>query len=315
MPFCHVLASSALYAHISPMFTIVVNSPSLMMLNEELDKFEATSVRLGERHAYALDFPLICKYLLISAWIASRNPNIDAEIKDRRRRRKSSQSEAARLEEDAFSPPSLWRIPKLLSILDHVLAGNEEEDETNATSAPDSEKSQEALQSIRSQISVAQSSLLENLTHETSMKVDVTQLSGQDADSQISVWDKVSFDQGAMLDLNQLSCLAPSSQTSDVDLPASQSTNNTQQRQHQHDAKHFDSSGLFPLLWEAGKGHASQMEILSQIGVLEQIGLFVRNAATTSKTTRTRSEYRCGYDSTFAYQIADSINFPLWGFL
>lgn len=269
-----------------------------MFLEEELDKLET-----GTSLHTSMDFPLICKYLLISAWIASRNPNIDAEIKDRRRRRKSAKSEASRLEEEAFAPPSSWRLDKLLSILEHVLTGNEEEEDGRADRALMGASEEKKIAALFSSSSNATSS-----SEPSKMQVDATtDTKSTDMPTEPDVWTAVEENTKLEFSLNELDEVVlewdneKGSDPSYFDFVP--------------DSTHFESAELFPLLWEANKGNAGQLEILAQIAIMEQIGLFIRVAASTSKTVRARSEYKCGYDARFVASIANSINFPLWGFV
>lgn len=296
--------ATALYATISPYFAIAMNCPSIMLLGEALDKQDGEHTSSNQHALSSAEFPLICKYLVLSAWIAARNPTIDIEIKNRKRRRKTNISLAARLEEDMFDPPSAWRLDKLLSILDHLLAGNEEaEDMDDVETAEDAE----ILKRLQAQVLEAQSELRaeEAIVEE---------------ESSSQLWANVEFNDSATTGLAS-------------DLPSSRASQTSQQSSQQFDgisvgltsedelppesvlAKAFESASLFPLLWESHAGHTHQLEILTQIGVLEQIGLFIRSGALTSNTSRSRAEYRCGFDASFANLVADSINFPLWGFM
>lgn len=268
-----------------------------MMLEEELEKQSSTK----SPQTSLVDLPLVCKYLILSAWIASRNPTIDAEFKSRRRRRKTSVSLAARQEQNTFTKPQPWRLDKLLSVLDHLLTGNEESDDVEEV------QDEELLQRLRKQILGTQDVLkMEESPQEIpSQHMDVTP-SQNDSETASQIWAHVEFhEDGVSLNPTPVS----SQVTTAPPLPQMDAERNVDQN------KAFDSSTFFPLLWEAQAGHTHQLEILTQIGVLEQIGLFIRVSAATSNTTRQRSEYRCGFDSTFAELIADSINFPLWGYM
>lgn len=353
-----------------------------MFLGEEIEAYESkkTGRSSSSNTTAAMDFPLICKYLLLSGWIAARNPNIDAEIKDRRRRRKGGKSEASRLEEEAFAPPSSWRIDKLLSILDHILAGNEEEDvkvavDTSTTpkeSAEDAElkmfqsqfnlsstlpnqtitsDSSSTTQAALTSADVATSNASNSITKSTAetrpisaldaLKMDVDEktramleadfASGalgnmEDFDGGIELGDEDGIELSGDSELNFEGIEVHSEYEFGLEelegdfLPSEPSVSQQEPEpitefEFIPDSVHFDSVTLFPLLWEAKQGHAGQLEIISQIAVLEQIGLFIRLAAGTSKTNRGRSEYKCGYDWEFVREIATSINFPLWGFI
>lgn len=362
------LASAALYSHISPLFQIAVNTPSLSLLEEEVVKYESKV----SHDTNPWDLPLICKYLILAAWIASKNPNVDAEVKDRRRRRKGGgKSEASRLEEAAFAPAKSWRLDKLLSILDHILAGNEEEEET-APLDPSTEDKDivEVMKlvsasmpqtpgssgSTNSQMLPMQQSVSNKGENISSKRMDViheadeSRLSGSvsvedpvEDPPAADQWNFVQFNMDASMNIDLSAAQMQASQGSeqstfslDSDISHitfqddSQDSGMSQRRtatqrsgrqahapdlQYEPTGTPFHSSSLFPLLWEANKGNGSQVEILAQVGVLEQTGFFVRLSAATSHVTRSRSEYRCGYDSAFVNKIADSMNFPLWGFL
>lgn len=245
-----------------------------MLLKEELERRDASVA--ASLSTPTLDFPLICKYLLISGWLAATNPEIDKETVDRRRRRKSKQSDAARLEQESFAPPRHWRLDKLLSILDHLLSGNEEEEEAKKDENQDAVLSQDIGNKRKKTADepprkkFGKKADLNHSTSENAMDVDMDREFGPE-------------------DLND-STIADAS-------------------------KPINTASMLPLLWQEKRGNAGQAEILTQIGVLEQVGLFIRQSAATSKTTRTRSEYKCGYDLIFVNSLANSINFPLWGFL
>lgn len=323
-----------------------------MFLEEELEKHDSKADGRNVAHnvSSAMDFPLICKYLLLAGWIASRNPTIDAEFRDRRRRRKAGINEASRLEKQKDAPPSSWRIDKLLSILDHLLAGNEEEELRVDAEPAKKHTGDDELTAFQARFTASEATPAPKATlaptsthlhpitahpnpiapsqHENfplsgkdgpesqslySIADDISL--GGDSDGSISWGDAegmtVNLEGGAITHNDHfrftLEDLERDFETSQ-DLAALEF-------EFIPDSVHFDSAALFPLLWEAKQGHAGQLEILSQISVLEQIGLFIRSAAATSKTSRGRSDFKCGYDGEFINLIANSINFPLWGFV
>lgn len=432
-----------------------------------MSKFDAHSIR--DVHHHHWDLPLICKYLILAAWIAAKNSNADVEIKDRRRRRKGvGRSEASRLEEEAFAPAKSWRLDKLISILDHILSGNEEEEDGEGTGggAQLNQNEHPELEEVRKmvQLHVNSDSKEESLTQKRKKNSCSSQRregGGEEVEKEVKrrrrrrrrrspstghkrskagmakqneraplgvitevdeeeekqqqqeddqeeecddcdvddgddddderqelersslAWDLVEFNPDARVDMDfpsleadpaTPSCSLMSESTvshvsfvsSEASLPqtpvynhsedvssqcsssrsqsassstttssfsaVSWSTQATLNANHQpksrtngdpstrrshisSDTPSFSSSSLLPLFWDTNKGHGSQLEILTQIGVLEQTGLFIRQSSSTSKVNRSRSEYKCGFDSTFANQIANSINFPLWGFL
>lgn len=331
--------SVALYSQIAPLFQIIKDLPSLMFLEEELEKYysKLDGRSIVQNTSSAMDFPLICKYLLLAGWIGARNPTIDAEIRDRRRRRKGGVNEASRLEKQKDMPPSAWRIDKLLSILDHLLAGNEEEeiraDEDAIPKLSTTSKEDEELRLFQAQFAeqpqVDPSHAFKEAL-KTSPEAILPSKSLHTAENGVNISNPTEVDytfDSDGISLGGSEDDLPSDSGSDVAWGAIELNEAVaitgedlddefeQEYEFVPDPVHFDSPSLFPLLWEAKRGHAGQLEILSQIAVLEQIGLFIRSAASTSKTTRGRSEYKCGYDWEFVHQIANSINFPLWGFL
>jgi hypothetical protein len=277
------------------MFTVVVGCPSLMGLREELDAFSNSNAKrtidVGHDVSWT-DFPLICKYLLLAGWLASYNPTIDTQVSNRQRRRKTSKSEAARLEEEALMAPSNWKLDKLLSILDHLLTGNEEDEEANCEE--ETELSKAVPSNPASQLA-------------TGMEVEILET------SVVGNGIRATASDGA--DNHQLSSSRSSHEPNDG-FSESSDSDLSFDADEPGPFKPFQSSQLLTLLWEPNKGHVTQTEILVAIGVLEQVGLFTRvSSGITSKTSRSRAEYKCVYDARFINQIADSINFPLWGYM
>lgn len=319
-----------------------------MFLEEELEKRDSKTDGRNVAHnaSSAMDFPLICKYLLLAGWISSRNPTIDDEFKSRQRRRKAAVNEASRLEKQKDAPPSSWRIDKLLSVLDHLLAGNEEE-EIRADFEPTRKHTEDdELKAFQAQFAVSQAPPAPSSAQSepTINAIPPSQLSdphletnygeshihfsiaddislGGDSDDMDASDDNISWgdDEGTTYNMEAGAITLNDHYAFTLDdlnrnFEASQDAA-ALDFEFIPDSVHFDSAALFPLLWEAKQGHAGQLEILSQISVLEQIGLFIRSAASTSKTNRGRSEFKCGYDGEFINLIANSINFPLWGFV
>lgn len=221
-------------------FKVVVRAPSLPEARQELETMR--DEMKPKKSSVHIQFPIVTKYLLLAAWIASWNPNVDKEtlLSRKRRSKVSVTTDAAREEDSMFKQPKVWRIDKLLSILDMLLAGNEDVrgDSTNL---------------FQSDISAVP----------------------EDSSCPIELNEEFIWEMDGVL----------------------------------------DEEDALELRWTMKSGIGAQNQILQQFGSLERSHFFVRQSKSTSRSTRSRTEWICNYDWSFVKTIAESLKVDLDGYL